>query len=280
MGLGEVPLKTTINTMTENLPNQSNPEQNNSPPKVDTNQQIMDKSGPNHKEIQTDEPSYLQNLNKTTKTNHISFFTTNNTTEDNNNKGNEMTVTSCFTFLLQTFKERLQKNQTEVIQFIQLLLVLIFGLETAMIFGVINLLFHLCIKGDNKHNMPDMTKLKEKLYEDLNLPKQSSINLRKRINSLTERRKKKEYRTDSETEESEEEEVYAMPDIPSDIPITSKFTITGNCGETPVDFEIDTGSGHSIINKETYEKLKPHDILAVKKTNKNSKRLLGQCHSL
>ena len=258
--------------MTDDLSYQSNSVKNDPLPIVINKQQIMDK------QIQTEEPSYYKQFKNTTKTNHISFFTTNNTTEDNKNEDSDkdMTVASCFNFLFQTFKERLQKNQTEVIQFIQLLLVLIFGMETAMIFGIINLLFHLCIKGDNKQNMPDMNKLKEKLYQDLNLPKQSSVNLRKRINSLTEKRKKKEFRTDSETEETdEEEEVYAMPDIPSDIPFTSKFTITGKCGQTPIDFEIDTGSGQSIINKETFDKLKPEDILAVKKPSKTARDFSG-----
>ena len=257
--------------MTEDFPNQPNSEKNISPLSLINDQNTKDK------QIQTEEPSFLQNFNKISNQsiNHIQF-STNNTTEDKNNKDNEMTVATCFSFLFQTFKERLQKNQSEVIQFLQLLLVLIFGMETAMIFGIINLLFHLCIKGDNKQNMHDMTAIKERLFNELNLPNKNSITLRKRINSLAGKRKKKEFRTDSETEESdEEEEIYAMPDIPSDIPTTSKFTITGKCGSSDIDFEIDTGSGHSIINKETFDKLRPQDILAVKKPSKTARDFSG-----
>ena len=260
--------------MTEKTSDQSTNSDNSksyTPTNLNRNHKFVDK------EIQTQEESYLQNFYKTTNTNHISFFTTNSTSDDMKTE-DKMTVSSCLRFLFQTLKERLRNNLKEVVHFIQLLLVLIFGIEAAMIFGIINLLFHLCIKGDDKSNiMPDINEIKEKIYRELNLPTNNQVNLQKKINNYRQQRKKKDFRTDSEREESDEEqEVYVMPDIPSDTPFTSKFSIQGKCGANLIEFELDTGSGHSIINKETFEQLNPEDILAVRKPSKTARDFSGK----
>ena len=229
-----------------------------------------------NKQIQTEEPSFLQNFNKPkTSVNHITF--TNNTANYENKMKNDLTISNCFMFLFQTFKEKLIKNKTEVLQFIQLLITLIFGLETAMIFGVVNLLFHLCIKGDNKQfSTYEINEIKNQIYQELKLPTKNQINLKKRIHNLQEKRKKRDFRSESETTDTdEEEEVYVMPDVPSDIPLTSKFTITGKCGSQDIQFEIDTGSGHSIINKETFDRLESKDILEVRKPSKTARDFSG-----
>ena len=63
-----------------------------------------------NKQIQTEEPSFLQNFNKPkTSVNHITF--TNNTANYENKMKNDLTISNCFMFLFQTFKEKLIKNK-------------------------------------------------------------------------------------------------------------------------------------------------------------------------
>ena len=224
------------------------------------------------KQLQTEEPSFLQSHSKV---NLVDF--TNSTANYEKKPQDDLTVVACFMFLFQTFKERLIKNKNEVLQFVQLLIILIFGFEIAMIFGVANLLFQLCTKEENKHfSKYDINEIKNQIYREMKLPTKNQVNLRKKLYNLQEKRKKRNFRSETENSDTdEEEEIHVMPDLPSDIPLTSKFSITGKCGNLNISFEIDTGSGHSIINKETFDQIEPKNVLEVRQPTKTARDFSG-----
>lgn len=203
----------------------------------------------------------------------------------------ELSPQDCMIFLLKTLLAKMGVAHREIIQLLLLLSLLFFGIEVTIFFGILNLIYHL-VTGNSKipevkQKPPDINQtpreskvqMVQKAFENLQVPRTHHLTMKKIRKRLESKRKKKEHRDIYDTgseDDLQEEEVYLAPSVPSNIPDSSKFTIKGEIGTEEAQFEIDTGSAISILNRATFERLDSNQILDQRMPRRKYRDFSGQ----
>ena len=199
----------------------------------------------------------------------------------NNTENQNISVQQCFHILFNTLTNKLKSRKKELFQVVLLFTTLIFGIETSLILGLINLIYLLYqedIPVEVNHTTLDTSTVKE-VYDDLKVPKTHEVQFARIKKKFAQRRKKKEFRdtSDSDNESEGEEEVYLAPNVPSSVPYSAKFHVTGTVDSQEIRFQVDTGSAISIINKTVFENIPKSHILGTRPPQRSYTDFNGSC---
>ncbi len=237
------------------------------------------------KNIQTGESytAQLMSPNKPTTINHIKEVKE-SINQTHHNKNNPVNASFCFHFLLNQLKDKCKDNKNDIVNIIVLISFFLFGINTTVLFGIILVIYRMITSDSTKKEPNDVTtqpsiKSIKSEYENLNVPKQNSLKLKKinkRFKNLRKKELFREYQSDDENSSEEEAEIYFAPDVPSSTPTSAKFHIKGHAGHETINFEVDTGSAVSIINIQDFRKIDPALILNQQEPTKEYRDFSGK----
>ena len=171
----------------------------------------------------------------------------------------------CLKVLVKTFIAVLRLNSERLIHLIAMVAFVLSGSEALLVITALNIIYHMYVSYPQSEEKETV----QPVFDELDVPRTSQVKLRRKLNKLENNRKKSHLReeTSSSGEELENEEQVYLSN-PKNIGPTTKFTLIGLVHETPISFEIDSGSAVSILSSEAYNQIDPRHILKEEETTK------------